>query len=66
MTTTRPYRTALPVERALAELRAAAGTQLDAGLVDAFVTGMELDPEAPRPGAMRDAKLLWTPTTRAA
>jgi diguanylate cyclase (GGDEF)-like protein len=66
MTTTRPYRTAWPVERALAELRAAAGTQLDADLVDAFVTGMELDPDAPRPGAMRDPKLLWTPTTRAA
>jgi diguanylate cyclase (GGDEF)-like protein len=66
MTTTRPYRTALSVERALAELRAAAGTQLDAGLVDAFVTGMELDPDAPRPGAVRDPKLLWTPTTRAA
>jgi diguanylate cyclase (GGDEF)-like protein len=65
MTTTRPYRTALPVERALAELRAAAGTQLDADLVETFVTGMELDPDAPRPGAMRDPKLLWT-TTRAA
>jgi HD-GYP domain-containing protein (c-di-GMP phosphodiesterase class II) len=66
MTTTRPYRKAFPVERALAELRAAAGTQLDPDLVDAFVTGLELDPDAPRPGALRDPKLLWTPTTRAA
>jgi diguanylate cyclase (GGDEF)-like protein len=52
MTTSRPYRKALPIERALAELRSVAGTQLDADLVDAFVTGMESDPEAPLLGAM--------------
>ena len=52
MTTSRPYRKALPIERALAELRSVAGTQLDADLVDAFVSGMESDPEAPLLGAM--------------
>jgi HD-GYP domain-containing protein (c-di-GMP phosphodiesterase class II) len=52
MTTSRPYRKAMPIERALAELRSVAGTQLDADLVDAFVTGMESDPEAPLLGAM--------------
>jgi diguanylate cyclase (GGDEF)-like protein len=51
MTTSRPYRKAMPIERALAELRSVAGTQLDADLVDAFVTGMESDPEAPLLGA---------------
>jgi HD-GYP domain-containing protein (c-di-GMP phosphodiesterase class II) len=66
MTTSRPYRKALPAEEALAELKAAAGTQLDGQLVEAFVTGMELDPNAPRPGAYRSPELLWKPTTRAA
>ena len=33
MTTSRPYRKAIPTERALDELRAVAGTQLDAALV---------------------------------
>jgi diguanylate cyclase (GGDEF)-like protein len=66
MTTSRPYRKALPAEEALAELKAAAGTQLDGQLVEAFVASMELDPSAPRPGAFRNPELLWKPTTRAA
>jgi diguanylate cyclase (GGDEF)-like protein len=66
MTTSRPYRKALPAEEALAELKAAAGTQLDGQLVEEFVAGMELDPTAPRPGAFRNPELLWNPTTRAA
>jgi putative nucleotidyltransferase with HDIG domain len=37
MTTDRPYRRALTVERAVDELRRVAGTQLDAGLVETFV-----------------------------
>lgn len=37
MTSTRPYRAAMPVEVALAELRKAVGTQLDPTVVDAFV-----------------------------
>jgi len=66
MTTTRPYRKAMPVERALAELRAVAGTQLDADLVEAFVTGMEQDDDAPRQIAGRVRELLWRPAPRAA
>ncbi len=66
MTTSRPYRKALATERALDELRAVGGTQLDASLVDAFVSGMELDADAPLPGVARNSTLLWTPTTRAA
>lgn len=41
MTSTRPYRPALSVEVALAELRAAAGTQLDPKIVDAFLAAYE-------------------------
>jgi HD-GYP domain-containing protein (c-di-GMP phosphodiesterase class II) len=66
MTTSRPYRKAMPPEKALDELRAVSGSQLDERLVDAFVTGMELDPDAPRPGAVRNTKLLWKPDSRAA
>jgi putative nucleotidyltransferase with HDIG domain len=66
MTTTRPYRKALTVQQALDELRAGAGTQLDPELVAAFVEGIEHDPEAPLPGADRDATDLWTPTIWAA
>ena len=66
MTTSRPYRKAMAVEDALAELRAVAGTQLDARLVDAFVSGMELDAKAPLPGVVRNSKLLWKPGDRAA
>ncbi|HXI82256.1 MAG TPA: diguanylate cyclase [Verrucomicrobiae bacterium] len=66
MTTSRPYRKALPAERALDELRAVAGTQLDGQLVASFVAAMEQDPDAPRPGAFRSPDLLWKPATRAA
>jgi diguanylate cyclase (GGDEF)-like protein len=66
MTTSRPYRKAIRAELALEELRAVAGTQLDGELVDAFVTGMELDPKAPLPGVVRNSKLLWKPAPKAA
>jgi diguanylate cyclase (GGDEF)-like protein len=66
MTTSRPYRKAMPLERALAELRSVAGTQLDADLVEAFVTGMEQDEGAPRQGSVGIPGLLWKPTPRAA
>ncbi|MDQ6795031.1 MAG: diguanylate cyclase [Chloroflexota bacterium] len=66
MTTTRPYRKAIPVVEALERLREAAGSQLDETLVAAFVSGIESDPHAPLPGSDRPAGLLWTPTTRAA
>ena len=41
MTTDRPYRMRLPVDEALARLRAAAGTQFDPQVVDVFLA---LDP----------------------
>jgi diguanylate cyclase (GGDEF)-like protein len=66
MTTSRPYRKALATEQALDELRSVAGAQLDASLVESFVTGMDEDPDAPRPGVIRNSKQLWTPTIRAA
>ena len=66
MTTTRPYRKAMPIERALAELRSVAGTQLDAELVDVFVTGMEQDEAAPRLGASGITGLVLNPAPRAA
>ena len=47
MTTTRPYRKALPIEEALRRLGDAAGTQLDERLVAAFLRGIEEDPERP-------------------
>jgi HD-GYP domain-containing protein (c-di-GMP phosphodiesterase class II) len=37
MTTDRPYRRAMPIELAIAELRANAGTQFDPCVVDALV-----------------------------
>ena len=58
MTTTRPYRKALPVDEALRRLRDAAGTQLQPELVDAFVVGIETDPEAPMPNEASD---VWLP-----
>jgi diguanylate cyclase (GGDEF)-like protein len=66
MTTTRPYRKAIPVAEALERLREAAGSQLDETLVAAFVSGIETDPHAPLPGSDRPASLLWTPSSRAA
>jgi diguanylate cyclase (GGDEF)-like protein len=66
MTTSRPYRKAMSIDVALAELRTVAGSQLDAAFVDAFVTGIELDPNAPLPGADRNPELLWRPAPRAA
>ncbi|MEA2544847.1 MAG: hypothetical protein QOI09_120 [Chloroflexota bacterium] len=61
MTTTRPYRKALPVREALTRLEDAAGTQLDERLVRAFVDGIETAADAPLPGADTAATALWTP-----
>jgi len=52
MTTTRPYRKALPVEEALRRLEDAAGSQLDAHLVKTFVHGMSTAADAPLPGVL--------------
>ncbi len=49
MTTTRPYRKALGVEEAMRRLEDAAGTQLDAALVKAFLVGIESAEDPPLP-----------------
>jgi diguanylate cyclase (GGDEF)-like protein len=49
MTTTRPYRSAYSVERALQRLEGAGGSQLDPKLVQAFVHGLRTIPGAPMP-----------------
>ncbi len=66
MTTTRPYRKALDVREALTRLEDAAGTQLDEGLVRAFVDGIETAPNAPLPDADVPPATLWTPRLRVA
>lgn len=53
MTTTRPYRRALPRAVALERLAAAAGSQLDPRLVDVFVLAMESQADAPLPSDPR-------------
>ncbi len=50
MTTTRPYRKALSVEEALKRLEDAAGSQLEARLVEIFVKGIWSVSDAPLPG----------------
>jgi len=60
MTTTRPYRKALDVREALRRLEDAAGSQLDATLVAAFVDGIETAEDAPLPGSP-PLPALWTP-----
>jgi len=64
MTTTRPYRKALPVEEAIKRLGDAAGTQLEEDLVVAFIQGMETAADAPVPGD--DASRIWLPRRRVA
>ena len=59
MTTTRPYRKALPVEEALTRLEDAAGSQLDERLVVAFVGGIRTAADPPLPG--EPGGRLWTP-----
>ena len=62
MTTTRPYRKALPIEEALKRLGDAAGTQLQEELVTAFITGIETAADAPLPG--EESPRIWTPHTK--
>jgi diguanylate cyclase (GGDEF)-like protein/putative nucleotidyltransferase with HDIG domain len=64
MTTTRPYRKALPVEEALKRLGDAAGTQLEEDLVVAFIQGLETAPDAPMPGD--SGSRIWQPARRVA
>ena len=64
MTTTRPYRKALPIEEALKRLGDAAGTQLQEEFVTAFITGIETAADAPLPG--EESPRIWTPHTKVA
>jgi diguanylate cyclase (GGDEF)-like protein/putative nucleotidyltransferase with HDIG domain len=66
MTTTRPYRKAMPVKEALRRLEDAAGTQLEERLVVLFVNGLETMADAPLPGADVASLRLWTPARRVA
>ncbi len=71
MTTSRPYRKALPIAESLHRLEDAAGSQLDPHLVSAFVDGIESAPDAPLPGDGRGlgeltSSRLWTPQIRVA
>jgi diguanylate cyclase (GGDEF)-like protein/putative nucleotidyltransferase with HDIG domain len=66
MTTTRPYRKALPLTEALKRLGDAAGTQLDELLVTAFIRGIETAADAPLPGQDVPAGQLWVPPPLAA
>ena len=64
MTTTRPYRKALPIEEALKRLGDAAGTQLQEDLVTAFISGIETAADAPVPG--EESPRIWTPQSMVA
>jgi diguanylate cyclase (GGDEF)-like protein len=59
MTTTRPYRKALPVKEALNRLGDAAGSQLQEDFVSAFITGIETAADAPLPGD--EPVTIWRP-----
>jgi len=59
MTTTRPYRKALPVEEALKRLGDAAGSQLQEDFVVAFINGIETAADAPLPGD--EPITIWRP-----
>jgi diguanylate cyclase (GGDEF)-like protein/putative nucleotidyltransferase with HDIG domain len=59
MTTTRPYRKALPVEEALKRLGDAAGSQLQEDFVAAFIQGIETAADAPLPGD--EPITIWRP-----
>ena len=59
MTTTRPYRKALPLIEALKRLGDAAGSQLQEELVAVFITGIETAADAPLPG--EEPTQLWRP-----
>jgi diguanylate cyclase (GGDEF)-like protein/putative nucleotidyltransferase with HDIG domain len=64
MTTTRPYRKALPIEEALKRLGDAAATQLQEDLVATFIKGIETAPDAPLPGEASPS--LWLPSSKVA
>jgi len=63
MTTSRPYRKALDIQEALKRIEDAAGTQLEEGMAQAFIQGIETAPDAPLPGDEGGRAALWTPVT---
>lgn len=65
MTTTRPYRKALPVTLALGRLADAAGTQLEERLVTAFIEGIETEKDPPLPGD-EGRTGIWIPHSQVA
>ncbi|HEX7473085.1 MAG TPA: diguanylate cyclase, partial [Candidatus Limnocylindrales bacterium] len=65
MTTTRPYRKALPVDEALRRLEDACGTQLDERIALAFVSGIRTAADPPLPGDERIGE-IWAPFQRVA
>ena len=65
MTTTRPYRKALPVEEALHRLEDAAGSQLDEQLVITFVRGIAAEADGPR-AVLEVGTRIWTPYSQVA
>jgi hypothetical protein len=67
MTADRPYRKALPIGQALAELRKFAGVQFDPEIVDAFVkTSWAEDASEPGDEEMRPIPLLGQHAARLA
>jgi diguanylate cyclase (GGDEF)-like protein/putative nucleotidyltransferase with HDIG domain len=66
MTTTRPYRKALDLEEALRRLEQAAGSQLEARLVEVFVVGLRTVADAPQPGLDAASGRLWSPYSKVA
>jgi diguanylate cyclase (GGDEF)-like protein/putative nucleotidyltransferase with HDIG domain len=59
MTTSRPYRSALPLDEALARIEHAAGTHLDPKLTDLFVAALRAMPAERVPYDDRPATRLW-------
>jgi HD-GYP domain-containing protein (c-di-GMP phosphodiesterase class II) len=66
MTTTRPYRKALPVEEALRRLEDAAGSQLEERLVRVFVDGLQSAEQPPLPDTDTWRSKIWTPIEQVA
>jgi diguanylate cyclase (GGDEF)-like protein len=66
MTSSRPYRKAIPLNEALRRLEDASGSQLDPSLVAAFLEGLRTAADPPLPGDGRSLRQLWTPRSSVA
>jgi len=66
MTTSRPYRKALPVDEALHRLEDAAGTQLEERIVRAFLDGLQHADELALPATEIWRARIWTPANNVA